>query len=68
MSWTCMQSFSFIPIMASEEKIFQYLLFKLPWKPIKFSDLDKIHMAHRGLLKEQFCKKKKIKISAVRQQ
>ena len=30
----------------------------LPWQPIKFSDLDKIHMNRRGLLKKRFCKKK----------
>ena len=60
MSWTCMQSFSFIPLTTSEEKIFEYffkhLPFMLPWQPIKFSDLDKIHMNRRGLLKKHFCK------------
>ena len=30
----------------------------LPWQPIKFSDLDKIHMNLRGLLKKHFCTKK----------
>ena len=54
-----MQSFSFIPLTASEEKIFLYffenLPFMLPWQPIKFSDLDKIHMNRRGLLKKHFC-------------
>ena len=63
MSWTCMQSFSFISLMVSEEKTFEYffenLPFMLSWQPIKFSDLDKIHMNHRGLLKKYFCKKKK---------
>ena len=29
----------------------------LPWQPIKFSDLDKIHMNRKGLLKKHFCKK-----------
>ena len=61
MSWTCMQSFSFIPLTASEEKVFEYffenLSFVLPWQPIKFSDLDKIHMNRRGLHKKHFCKK-----------
>ena len=56
-----MKSFSFIPLMISEEKIFEYLFenlpFMLPWQPIKFSDLDKIHMNRRGLLKKHFCKK-----------
>ena len=60
MSWTCMQSFNFIPFTASE-KIFEYFFenspFMLPWQPIKFSDLDKIPMNRRGLLKEDFCKK-----------
>ena len=54
-------NFSFIPLTASEEKIFEYffenLSFMLPWQPIKFSDLDKIHMNRRGLLKKHFCKK-----------
>ena len=57
-----MQSFSFIPLTASEEKIFEYffenLPFMLPWQPIKFSELDKIHMNRRGLPKKHFCKKK----------
>ena len=57
-----MQSFSFIPLTASEEKIFEYffenLPFMLPWQPIKFSEMDKIHMNRRGLLKKHFCKKK----------
>ena len=58
-----MQSFSFIPLTASEEKIFEYffenLPFMLPWQPIKFSDLDKIHMNRRRLLKKHLCKKNK---------
>ena len=70
MSWTFMQSFSFIPLMASEKKIFEYffenLAFWLPWPPIKISDLDKIHMVGRGLLEEHFCKTF-VKISAVTQ-
>ena len=62
-----MQSLSFIPLTASEENIFfENLPFMLPWQPIKFSDLDKIHMNRRGLLKKHFCKK--ILISAVGQQ
>ena len=61
MSWTFMQSFSFIPLMASEKKIFEYffqknLAFQLPWQPIKISDLDKIHMVSKGLLQKHFCK------------
>ena len=60
MSWTFTQSFSFIPLMASEKKIFEYffknLVFRLPWQPIKISDLDKIHMVGKGLLKKHFCK------------
>ena len=66
-----MQSFSFIPLMASEKKIFEYfflenLAFRLPWQPIKISDLDKIHMVGRGLLQKHFCKTF-FKISAVTQ-
>ena len=60
MSWTFLQSFNFIPLMASEKKsfniFFENLAFQLPWQPIKISDLDKIHMAGRGLLQEHFCK------------
>ena len=55
--------------MASEEIIFEYffanLSFQLPWQPIKFSGLDKIHMFGGGLLKEHFCKTF-VKISEVR--
>ena len=35
---------------------FANLAFRLPWQPIKFSSLDKIHMFGRELLKEHFCK------------
>ena len=52
-------NFRFIPLMASEEKIFEYIFFanlSFWLQPIKFSSLDKIHMLHRGLLKEHFCK------------
>ena len=38
--------------------------FWLPWQPIKFSGLDKIHMVGRGIFKEHFCKIF-VKISAV---
>ena len=66
MSWTCMQSFSFIPLTISEEKNFEYffenLLFMLTRQPIKFSDLNKIHMNGRGLFKKHFCKKKNLSI------
>ena len=58
---TILQSFSFIPQTASEELIFEYFFenspFMLPWQPIKFSDLDKIHMNCKRLLKDHFCKK-----------
>ena len=40
------------------EDFFENLPFVLPWQPIKFSDLDKIHMDRRGLLKKHFCKTK----------
>ena len=56
-----MQSFSFIPLTVSEEKIFEYffenLPFMLPLQPIKVSDLNKIHMNRRRVLKKDFCKK-----------
>ena len=42
--------------------IFRKLPFILPWQPIKFSDLDKIHMNRRGLLKKHFCRKKNLSI------
>ena len=35
---------------------FENLAFRLPWQPIKISDLDKIHMVGRGLLQKHFCK------------
>ena len=71
MSWTFVQSFSFIPLLASEKKIFEYfslenLAFRLPWQPVKISDFDKIHMVGRGLLQEHFYKTF-VKISAVTQ-
>ena len=37
---------------------FEHSPFMLPWQPIKFSDLDKINMNRKGLLKKHFCKKK----------
>ena len=57
--------------MASETKIFEIfyfanLAFRLPWQPIKISDLNKIHMVGRGLLQKLFCKPF-IKIFAVTQ-
>ena len=57
---TVLQSFSFNPFMTSEEIMFDYffanLAFRLPWQPVKFRGLDKIHMFGRGLLKEHFFK------------
>ena len=35
---------------------FKNLAFRLPWQPIKISDLDKIHMVGKGLLQKHFCK------------
>ena len=55
-------TFSFIPLMASEEKIFEYFF---AWQPIEFSGLDKIHMVGRGPLKEHFCKSF-VKLSVMR--
>ena len=43
------------------------LAFRLPWQPIKFSDLDKIHIVGKELLKKHFCQTF-VKISSVRQQ
>ena len=55
--------------MVSDKKICEYLenlACRLPWQPIKISDLDKIHMVSRGLLQEYSCKSF-VKISAVTQ-
>ena len=41
------------------EYFFENLPFMLSWQPIKFSDLDTIHMNRRVLLRKHFCKKKK---------
>ena len=45
--------------MASKKKFlntfFENLAFRLPWQPIKISDLDKFHMVGRGLLQKHFC-------------
>ena len=64
-----MQSFSFIPLPISEEKIFEYFFENLPFYVAmatnQISDLDKIHMNRRGLLKEHFCKTF-VKLSAMR--
>ena len=63
-----MQSFSFIPLMTSEKKIFKYFFWKFNISvamTIKINDLDKTHMDCRGLLQEHFCKTF-VKISAVR--
>ena len=45
---------------------FENLAFRLPWQPIKISDIDEFHMVGRGLLQEHFCKTF-VKISAVTQ-
>ena len=54
--------FRLIPYMVYEKKIFKHFYenrpFLPPRQPIKFTDLDKSHMKHRGLLNEHFCKKK----------
>ena len=64
-------TWSYEGYMASEKKIFFFffletLAFRLPWPPIKISDLDKIHMVDRGLLQKHFSKTF-VKISAVTQ-
>ena len=65
-----MPSFSFIPYMVSEKKIFKHFYenrpFLPPRQPIKFADLDKSHMKRRELLNKHFCKKN-FKISPLRQ-
>ena len=66
-----MQSFSFIPHMASEKKrflnnFFENLAFRSPLQPIKISDLDKIHIVDRRLFQKHFSKTF-VKISAVTQ-
>ena len=56
-----MQSFIFIPLWLLKRRFFNFffekLAFRLPCQPIKISDLDKMHMLGRGLLKKPFCKK-----------
>ena len=42
------------------------LAFRLPWPPVKISDLDKIHVVGTGLLQKHFSKTF-VKISAVTQ-
>ena len=42
------------------------LAFRLPWPPIKISDLERIHMVGRGLLQKHFSKTF-VKISTVTQ-
>ena len=42
------------------KNFFENLPYMLPWQRIKFSDLDKIHMNHRGLLRKHFCKKENL--------
>ena len=68
MSWTFMQSFSFIPIMASEKKIFEYFFRKFSLLAAMATNQNqyKIHMVGRGLLQQYFCKTF-VKISAVTQ-
>ena len=44
---------------------FRKFSFRFQWQPIKFSDLDKIHMFSRGLPKARFCEHF-VKISAER--
>ena len=46
--------------------LLENLAFRLPWPPIKTSDLNKIHMVGRGLIQKHFSKTF-VKISAVTQ-
>ena len=57
--WMCVFFFCFLFSLEN-------LDFRLPWPPIKISDLDKIHMVGRGLLQKHFSKTF-VKISAVTQ-
>ena len=65
-----MQSFSLTLIWLLRRRFLnvffslENLAFRLPWPPIKISDLDKIHMVGRGLLQKHFSKTF-VKISAV---
>ena len=65
-----MPSFGFIRHMVSEKKIFKHFYknrpFLPPRHPIKYTDLDKSHMKHRGLLNKHFCKKNNPNISPLR--
>ena len=61
--WIFLQSFNFIPLMASEKMIIfldifvcANLAFRLPWQPIRFSSLDKNYMFGRGLLNKHLWK------------
>ena len=62
MSLASMPSFALILHMVSEKKIFKHFYenwpFLPPCQPIKYTDLDKSYMKHRGLLNKHFCKKK----------
>ena len=67
-----MPSFSFIPLMVSEEKIFKHFYENWPFlpppgQPIRFTNLDKSRTKRRGLLNKHFCEKWKIQISPMRQ-
>ena len=61
MLWPFLQSFSFTPLIGFFEYVFANLAFGLPWKPIKFSILDKIHYTGKSsswvkmLFKTQTC-------------
>ena len=50
------------PCVMVSEKIFNHFYenwpFLPPRQPIKYTDLDKSYMKHRGLLNKHFCKKK----------
>ena len=52
MLWMFLQTFSYTPIIGSEELILEYCVYKfslsLPRQPIKFQGLDKNDMFIRG--------------------
>ena len=55
-----MQSFSFIPLMASEKKIFKYFFKKFSLSVAMATNQNQqfgqIHMVGKGLLQKHFCK------------
>ena len=59
-----MLSFSFILLVVSEKKIFEYFFENLPFispcQPTNLNDLERSRMKRGGLLNKHFCKKNQI--------